>query len=156
MSLCEFENFYLCNPQVDKGEALSTALEIGEALGASPYDLIGLAIAFGADPLEAKKKLALEITGHIKKPVAAFLAKYGRVHGYERVERELLRLYQAQRGGCICPVGPLAPWGGGYIVQRAVRSVHMRRRRLQRGSAGSPWPYTSTPRAVCSTTRRWF
>jgi hypothetical protein len=118
MSLCEFENFSLCNPQVDRSEALRTALEIGEALEASPYDLIGLAIAFGADPLEAKKKLALEITGHIKRPVAAFLAKYGRVHGYERVERELLRLYQAQRGGCICPVGPLAPWGGGYIVQR--------------------------------------
>lgn len=119
MSLCVFENFSLCNPQVDKSEVLKVALEIGEALGVSPYDLIGLAVAFGADPLEAKKKLALEITGHMKRPVATFLAKYGRVHGYEKVERELLRLYQAQRGNCICPVGPLAPMGGGgYIVQR--------------------------------------
>ena len=98
---------------------MKAALEIGEALGASPYDLIGLAVAFGADPLEAKKKLALEISGHVKRPVATFLARYGRVHGYEKVERELLRLYQAQRGDCICPVAPLAPLGGGgYIVQR--------------------------------------
>ncbi|AET31591.1 hypothetical protein [Pyrobaculum ferrireducens] len=119
MSLCTFEKFSLCNPQVDKGEVLKAALEIGEALAASPYDLIGLAVAFGADPLEAKKKLALEISGHVKRPVATFLARYGRVHGYEKVERELLRLYQAQRGGCICPVAPLAPLGGGgYIVQR--------------------------------------
>ncbi len=104
---------------MDKGEVLKAALEIGEALGASPYDLIGLAVAFGADPLEAKKKLALEISGHVKRPVATFLARYGRVHGYEKVERELLRLYQAQRGDCICPVAPLAPLeGGGYIVQR--------------------------------------
>ncbi|MGC9130831.1 MAG: hypothetical protein ACP5H5_04525 [Pyrobaculum sp.] len=119
MSLCTFEKFSLCNPQVDKGEVLKAALEIGEALAASPYDLIGLAVAFGADPLEAKKKLALEISGHVKRPVATFLARYGRVHGYEKVERELLRLYQAQRGDCICPVAPLAPLeGGGYIVQR--------------------------------------
>ncbi|MGB9705050.1 MAG: hypothetical protein ACPL3C_06340 [Pyrobaculum sp.] len=119
MSLCTFEKFSLCNPQVDKNEVLKAALEIGEALGASPYDLIGLAVAFGADPLEAKKKLALEISGHVKRPVATFLARYGRVHGYEKVERELLRLYQAQRGDCICPVAPLAPLGGGgYIVQR--------------------------------------
>jgi hypothetical protein len=155
MSLCEFENFSLCNPQVDKGEALRTALEIGEALGVSPYDLIGLAIAFGADPLEAKRKLALEITGHIKKPVATFLARYGRVHGYEKVERELLRLYQAQRGDCICPVGPLAPWGGGYIVQRPY-GVYICEGGVCREVAQEPWPYMSTPRAVCSTTRRWF
>jgi hypothetical protein len=51
MSLCEFENFSLCNPQVDKGEVLRTALEIGEALGVSPYDLIGLAMAALSAPL---------------------------------------------------------------------------------------------------------
>lgn len=115
---CIGDKFSLCTPEVDRKEALAKALDIGEFLSASPYDLIGVAIAFGADPAEAKKALGVEISGFLGKPVATFLAKYGKEHGYEKVERELLKLYQAQRGNCICPVGPIAPIEGGYVVQR--------------------------------------
>jgi hypothetical protein len=116
---CISDRFSTCNPEVDKHEVLAQALELGEALSASPYDLIGVAVAFGADPAEAKRRLGLEISGHVKKPVGTFLARYGKLHGYEKVERELLKLYRALRGSCICPVGPIAPLEDGrYIVQR--------------------------------------
>jgi len=120
MPTCISDKFSNCNPEVDKQEVLSHILKLEEALSASPYDLIGVAAAFGADPAEAKKKLGIEISGYVRRPVGAFLAKYGKIHSYEKVERELLKLYQALRGSCICPVGPIAPLEDGrYIVQRS-------------------------------------
>jgi hypothetical protein len=119
MPTCISDKFSICNPEVDKQEVLSHVLKLEETLAASPYDLIGVAVAFGADPAEAKKKLGIEISGYVKRPVGTFLAKYGKIHGYEKVERELLKLYQALRGSCICPAGPIAPLEDGrYVVQR--------------------------------------
>ncbi|ACB39701.1 hypothetical protein [Pyrobaculum neutrophilum] len=119
MHSCVSEKFTLCNPEVDRERALAAALEMEKTLSASPYDLIAVAIAFGADPAEAKRRFAVEISGYRRKPVATFLAYYGKIHGYEKVESELLKLYQAQRGACLCPVGPIAPLEDGrYIVQR--------------------------------------
>ncbi|MEM1598442.1 MAG: hypothetical protein QXP31_05060 [Pyrobaculum sp.] len=116
---CILDKFSVCAPEADKKTVLEKAVEIGGSLEASPYDLIGVAIAFGADPYEAKRKLGVEVSGHRKKPVASFLAAYGKMHGYEKVEAALLRLYEGIRGSCICPVGPIAPLGDGrYIVQR--------------------------------------
>lgn len=118
MSTCISERFSICSPEVDRGEVLKKALEIEELFSASPYDVIGVAVAFGADPVEAKRKLGVEISGYVRKPISTFLARYGKAHGYERVERELVKLYQAKKGSCICPVGPIAPLEKGYIVQR--------------------------------------
>lgn len=116
---CVVEKFSTCTVEVDGREVLQASLEIMELFQASPYDVAPLAIAFGADPREVKKALGLEVSGSFKKPVWAFLVSYGRRFGYEKVERALLRLYRAQRGPCICPVGPVVPLGGGkYLTQR--------------------------------------
>ncbi|MFN7105390.1 MAG: hypothetical protein ACK4M3_02215 [Pyrobaculum sp.] len=117
--MCISDRFSICTPETDREMVARLALEILDSLDASPYDIIGVAAAFGANVAELKKRLGTEASGHVKKPVATFLYSYGRVHGYQKVERELLKLYQASRGTCLCPVGPLAPLeGGGYIVQR--------------------------------------
>ncbi|ABL88897.1 conserved hypothetical protein [Pyrobaculum islandicum DSM 4184] len=119
MPSCISDKFAVCNPEVDKNKVLAVALELAKSLSISPYDLIGVVIAFGADPAEAKKVLATEISGHRRKPIATFLATYGKIYGYEKIEGELLKFYQGQRGSCICPVGPITPLEDGrYIVQR--------------------------------------
>jgi hypothetical protein len=117
---CVTDKFLVCSPEVDEERLLERVARIEYSLSASPYDLVKLAVAFGADPGRAKQKLGVEISGYVKKPVAAFLATYSRIHGHSRVEKELLELYAAMRGRCVCPAGPVVPVGGGkYLVQRA-------------------------------------
>lgn len=116
---CIVEKFATCSVEVDGREVLQLSLELLEFFRASPYDVAPLAVAFGADPREVKKVFGLEVSGSFKKPVWSFMLNYGRRFSYEKVERALLRLYRAQRGPCMCPVGPVAPLGGGkYITQR--------------------------------------
>ncbi|MEM4510229.1 MAG: hypothetical protein QXT46_01270 [Pyrobaculum sp.] len=116
---CVVEKFSTCSPKADGGEILKLSLEIMESFQASPYDVAPLAIAFGADPREARRFFNIEVSGSFKKPVWTFLINYGRRYGYEKVEKALLKLYDVHKGGCICPVGPVVPLGDGrYITQR--------------------------------------
>lgn len=118
MNPCIQDKFTLCKPEFDPRKALELSIDLMRQFDASPYDTIGVAIAFGADPREAKRAFGVEISGNVKKPIATFLASYGRRHGYEKVEAALLKLYQAAKGDCLCPPGPIAPLGDDYIVQR--------------------------------------
>ncbi len=118
MESCILEKFSTCQPGGDVGRVMAIALDIMKSLEASPYDIIGVVVAFGVDADLAKRKLGVEIWGHVKKPVATFLDRYGGRFGRVEVERKLLELYRASASDCLCPVGPIAPVGGGYVVQR--------------------------------------
>jgi len=98
---------------------LERGVKIMEEFGISRYDLIGVLIALGADPDDAKRALGLRISGNIKRPVQTFYERYRQKLGEEGIVKILLELYGAAGGECLCPVGPMVPLGPDrYLIQR--------------------------------------
>lgn len=117
----------LCSPNVitlecpprNSSRVLDLGLKLMENYNISRYDLLGPLIAFGADPEEARRALGLRLGGNIKRPVQTFYERYRGKLGEETVVRIILELYEASKGECVCPVGPIVPLAeGGHIIQR--------------------------------------
>lgn len=117
--LCEGAVVGLECPPRNSSALLRRGVELVEKYGISRYDIVGVLVALGADPGEAKRALGLRISGNIKRPVQTFYERYRQKLGEEGVLKILLELYEAAGGECLCPVGPIVPLGPDrYIVQR--------------------------------------
>ncbi len=117
--ICESVAIGLECPPRNSSALLERGVKLMEKYGISRYDLVGVLIALGADPEEAKRALGLRISGNIKKPVQTFYERYRQKLGEEGIVKILLELYEAAGGDCLCPVGPVVPLGPDkYIVQR--------------------------------------
>lgn len=117
--ICEGVTISLECPPRNSSALLDLGVKLMEKYGISRYDLIGVLVALGADPEDAKRALGLRISGNIKKPVQTFYERYRQKLGEDGVVRLLLELYRAAGGECLCPVGPIVPFGPDrYLIQR--------------------------------------
>ncbi|MEL9991936.1 MAG: hypothetical protein QXP98_04850 [Thermoproteus sp.] len=119
VKICEGSTIELSCPARNSSTLLDKGLEVMEKYNISRYDLLGVLIALGANPDDARKALGLRISGNIKKPIQTFYERYRGRLGEEGVVKILWELYRAAGGECLCPVGPIVPLGPDrYLVQR--------------------------------------
>ncbi|MEZ0248605.1 MAG: hypothetical protein ABWJ97_04980 [Thermoproteus sp.] len=119
VKICESSVIELNCPTRSSSALLDKGLEVMEKYGISRYDLLGVLVALGADPDDARKALGLRISGNIKRPVQTFYERYRGKLGEEGVVKILWELYRAAGGECLCPIGPIVPLGPDrYLVQR--------------------------------------
>ncbi|CCC81593.1 hypothetical protein [Thermoproteus tenax] len=119
VKLCVSSVISLECPTRNSSSLLEKGLDLMNRYNISRYDLLGPLIALGAEPNEARKALGVRISGNIKRPIQTFYERYRGRLGEDTVVKILYELYRAAGGECLCPVGPIVPFGPDrYLVQR--------------------------------------